>query len=179
MLKIIFGALAIVYLVLTIYAFASNKPKKTKVSALILTIVWAALTVVMFVIGSGTPDTQKQSIVLDHDPIVFDNVEISPTKLDVSGITATFYFSFTNTENAEINFNGTGVAITAEQNDLKLASNYDTEMENVKGQLYQKIDPSTNLEIDLEYTLKNDSDPITFSFLPLEGDAKTITIDLK
>lgn len=179
MLKIIFGALAIVYLVLTIYAFASNKPKKAKVSALILTIVWAVLTVVMFVIGSDTPDTQKQSIVLDHDPIVFDNAEISPTKLEISGITATFYFDFKNKENVETSFNGTGVAVTAEQNDLKLASNYDTEMENVKGQLYQKIDPSTNLEIDLEYTLKNDSDPITFSFLPLEGDAKTITIDLK
>lgn len=179
MLKIIFGVLTVVYLVLTIYAFASNKPKKTKISAVILTIVWAVLTGVMFVTGNGTSDNQKQSIALDYDPIVFDNVEISPTKLDISGITATFYFSFTNTENTETSFNGTGVAVTAEQNDLKLTSNYEDEMENVKGQLYQKIDPNTDLEIDLEYTLKNDSDPITFSFSPLEGKTKTITVDLK
>lgn len=178
MLKIIFAIIAALYLVLTIYAFASNKPKKTKISSTLLTVLWIAITGVLFFIDRDSASKNK-TIALDAEPLVFDYAEITPTKVKVSGTTATFYFDYKNTDNTERNFLGSGVTVVAEQDNAELSSNYEEELERTSGQLHQKIKPVSDLEIEFDYDLKNETDPVTFNFRPLEGNTQSLTVEIE
>lgn len=177
MLKIIFAVIAALYLVLTIYAFASNKPKKTKISSVLLTVLWFAIAGFTFFINRDS--AENKTISLDQDPLIFDYAEITPTKLKVSGTTATFYFEYKNVDNTERSFLGSGVTVVAKQGGSELPSNYEEELERTSGQLHQKIKPVSDLEIEFDYDLKNETDPIIFNFIPLEDNAQNITVEIK
>lgn len=125
---------------------------------------------------------KKKTVKLkDFGDFQFDGANITPTKAVVKKKDLTLFFDWRNDNGLadESSYNGYGVDVSLYQNGEQLESNYTELLENTNSQLYQKIEKNTSLEMDFEYELLDTKSPVTVKLIPLEGEEKEFTFNLK
>ncbi len=142
--------------------------------SIILSVLF--LTVLMLA-GCGSSSSSK-TISLDSEEVTYPLFNIIMDKAEVKDGSITVDFSWQNVayEGAE-KFSDVVSKVTATQDGEELTET-DDQYANADSEVNTSTEVGNNESISLTYTLKNDSSPVTITFVPANTSDQSLTVTI-
>ena len=142
--------------------------------SIILSVLF--LTVLMLA-GCGSSSSSK-TISLDSEEVTYPLFNIIMDKAEVKDGSITVEFSWQNVayEGAE-KFSDVVSKVTATQDGEELTET-DDQYANADSEVNTSTEVGNNESISLTYTLKNDSSPVTITFVPANTSDQSLTVTI-
>lgn len=142
--------------------------------SIILSVLF--LTVLMLA-GCGSSSSSK-TISLDSEEVTYPLFNIIMDKAEVKDGSITVDFSWQNVayEGAE-KFSDVVSKVTATQDGEELTET-DDQFANADSEVNTSTEVGNNESISLTYTLKNDSSPVTITFVPANTSDQSLTVTI-
>ena len=142
--------------------------------SIILSVLF--LTVLMLA-GCGSSSSSK-TISLDSEEVTYPLFNIIMDKAEVKDGSITVEFSWLNVayEGAE-KFSDVVSKVTATQDGEELTET-DDQYANADSEVNTSTEVGNNESISLTYTLKNDSSPVTITFVPANTSDQSLTVTI-
>ena len=136
----------------------------------------AGMTAVMLA-GCGSSSSSK-TISLDSEEVTYPLFNIIMDKAEVKDGSITVDFSWQNVayEGAE-KFSDVVSKVTATQDGEELTET-DDQYANADSEVNTSTEVGNNESISLTYTLKNDSSPVTITFVPANTSDQSLTVTI-